>query len=468
MSVISQSFHKKCPYTCNCSFFFERSDKAMPRKAHTCSVCGKTGHRLEKCPLPGAKVILKLRKQIGRQGRQILGRDKRQNARSHSGLSSDKKRKAAELYTGVVKKKARADVTHAHTDVGLPKNMSTELEAAEWLRRSGFVVVKRCEACKHDSLTGPHELAPRPDRKPFVYWRCRRNACNKRFAFLSQSVFRGLQVTPKRLCGRLCCYASANVRKAMTASVLMRAAGENLGHSQADHFLAALRKQESIAGEKLLKKTLLTLEIEGDSTGLGRFWVKRTNNTFHSQIQDLEKRKGKSWPAYPVHLRCLGLVQRSGPLVVKMLPPRVTLPKARPPVESAAEIRASGLLRCLKPKSRKAFYTDGAKAWNTVARALKMKCYQCSHQKKIFAVDMKRKPRGLSKRKGTQTIDRAWLSLKRFLPKEANKKKGKGVFADVRELLGERVKQWTWRAELLRVNPHLSKQQFLKHLAKVC
>ena len=43
-----------------------------------------------------------------------------------------------------------------------------------------------------------------------------------------------------------------------------------------------------------------------------------------------------------------------------------------------------------------------------------------------------------------------------------------GVFADVRELLGERVKQWTWRAELLRVNPHLSKQQFLKHLAKVC
>ena len=151
-----------------------------------------------------------------------------------------------------------------------------------------------------------------------------------------------------------------------------------------------------------------------------------------------------------------------------LLPPRVTLPKARPPVESAAEIRASGLLRCLKPKSRKAFYTDGAKAWNTVARALKMKCYQCSHQKKIFAVDMKRKPRGLSKRKGTQTIDRAWLSLKRFLPKEANKKKGKGVFADVRELLGERVKQWTWRAELLRVNPHLSKQQFLKHLAKVC
>ena len=122
--------------------------------------------------------------------------------------------------------------------------MSTELEAAEWLRRSGFVVVKRCKACKHDSLTGLHELAPRPDRKPFVYWRCTRNACNKRFAFLSQSVCRGLQVTPKRLCGMLCCYASGNVRKAMTASVLMRAVGENLGHSQADHFRAALRKQE--------------------------------------------------------------------------------------------------------------------------------------------------------------------------------------------------------------------------------
>ena len=97
-----------------------------------------------------------------------------------------------------------------------------------------------------------------------------------------------------------------------------------------------------------------------------------------------------------------------------------------------------------------------------------LQCYQCSHQKKIFAIDMKRKPRGLSKKKGTQTIDRAWLSLKRFLPKEANKKKGKGMFAEVRDLLEERVKQWSWRAELLRVNPHLSKQQFLKHLAKVC
>ena len=105
-----------------------------------------------------------------------------------------------------------------------------------------------------------------------------------------------------------------------------------------------------------------------------------------------------------------------------MLPLRVTLPKARPPVESAAEIRASGLLRCVKPNSRKAFYTDGAKAWNTVARALTMTCYQCSHQKKTFAIDMKRKPRGLSKKKGTQTIDRAWLSLKRFQRKPTKRK----------------------------------------------
>ena len=64
----------------------------------------------------------------------------------------------------------------------------------------------------------------------------------------------------------------------------------------------------------------------------------------------------------------------------------------------------------------------------------------------------------------------AFAHIPYILPqtKEANKKKGKGMFADVRELLEERVKQWTWRAELLRVNPHLSKQQFLKHLAKVC
>lgn len=46
-------------------------------------------------------------------------------------------------------------------------------------------------------------------------------------------------------------------------------------------------------------------------------------------------------------------------------------------------------------------------------------------RRKIFASDMTRQPRGLSKRKRTPTIDRAWLSLKRFLPKEANKKRQK-------------------------------------------
>ena len=90
---------------------------------------------------------------------------------------------------------------------------------------------------------------------------------------------------------------------------------------------------------------------------------------------------------------------------------------------------------------------------NYYLRTCWMKCYQCSHQKKIFAIDMKRKPRGLSKKKGTQTIDRAWLSLKRFLPKEANKKKGKGMLAEVRDFLEERVKQWTMACWTLACEP---------------
>ena len=103
----------------------------------------------------------------------------------------------------------------------------------------------------------------------------------------------------------LCCYTPATVRKAMTVSVLMRGVGENLGHCQADHFLAALRKQGSVAGEKLLKKTLLTLEIEGDSTGLGRFWVKRTNQ--RQVMASLSSSSRLSW----------------------MLPPRVTPPRLK-------------------------------------------------------------------------------------------------------------------------------------------
>ena len=101
-----------------------------------------------------------------------------------------------------------------------------------------------------------------------------------------------------------------------------------------------------------------------------------------------------------------------------------------------------------------AFYTDEAKTWNTVARSLKIKSnvisYQCSHQKTVFAIDMKRKPRGLSKKRGSE--NRSSLAQSQAVPSKKNKpKKVKGKFAEDRNVLEERVKQWTLRAELLRV-----------------
>ena len=75
-----------------------------------------------------------------------------------------------------------------------------------------------------------------------------------------------------------------------------------------------------------------------------------------------------------------------------------------------------------------AFYTDEAKTWNTVARSLKIKSnvisYQCSHQKTVFAIDMKRKPRGLSKKRGSE--NRSSLAQSQAVPsKKTNQKKSK-------------------------------------------
>jgi len=94
----------------------------------------------------------------------------------------------------------------------------------------------------------------------------------------------------------------------------------------------------------------------------------------------------------------------------------VTFPKGRPPVESWKDVQASGLLNNAAQRGARALYSDGAKAWLTAARHLKIKCHQASHQNKEFCrllTDINSTK--LSKIAGTQQIDRQWLSLKKFV-----------------------------------------------------
>ena len=84
-------------------------------------------------------------------------------------------------------------------------------------------------------------------------------------------------------------------------------------------------------------------------------------------------------------------------------------------MESWKDVQASGLLNNVARRGARALYSDGAKAWLTAARHLKIKCHQVSHQNKEFCrllTDINSTK--LSKIAGTQQIDRQWLSLKKF------------------------------------------------------
>ena len=85
-------------------------------------------------------------------------------------------------------------------------------------------------------------------------------------------------------------------------------------------------------------------------------------------------------------------------------------------MESWKDVQASGLLNNVARRGARALYSDGAKAWLTAARHLKIKCHQVSHQNKEFCrllTDINSTK--LSKIAGTQQIDRQWLSLKKFV-----------------------------------------------------
>ena len=142
----------------------------------------------------------------------------------------------------------------------------------------------------------------------------------------------------------------------------------------------------------------------------------------------------------------------------------MTYPKSRPPVESWKDIQSSGLLKNVARRGIKAFYSDGASAWLTASRHLKIKCYQVTHQNKEFCrflSDMTSAK--LSKVAGTQQIDRQWLGLKKFVFSNPHRKVSTIVGSEVNPALRRRCYQYVWRCNVFESTP----MAMLKALAKL-
>ena len=141
----------------------------------------------------------------------------------------------------------------------------------------------------------------------------------------------------------------------------------------------------------------------------------------------------------------------------------VALPKSRPPVEAWDEIRSSGLLDRVSHRGKRALYSDGARAWMTAGKHLGIKCYQVSHQRKEFCRSLSEVDPKLSKKAGTQVIDRKWKALKDFLPSNYHRKINGPRGSQVNPRMRQRVFQFCWRNSLKWPSP----AQFLKQLAKL-
>lgn len=225
-------------------------------------------------------------------------------------------------------------------------------------------------------------------------------------------------------------------------------------------------EREATAGTRMMKTVKLTREVEVDATGLGKFWVKNSNPCFADQIQRVESKSKQSKPAYPVHVRLVGALQRRGAMAVYFLPPKVTLPKAVPPVEALSEIRTSGVVKNIDKSAKTALYSDGAVAWKSRAHQIALPIVQVRHQMRQFTSTVAKAPRrGLSCQGGTQCLDRAWGGLKRFLPKNLHMKSKKHSHSVQNPHLKLRVYQWLWRRNMQQKSS-MHPRAFTKALAK--
>ena len=102
-------------------------------------------------------------------------------------------------------------------------------------------------------------------------------------------------------------------------------------------------------------------------------------------------------------------------------------------------------------------------AWMTAGKHLGIKCYQVSHQRKEFCRSLSEVDPKLSKKAGTQVIDRKWKALKDFLPSNYHRKINGPHGSQVNPLMRKRVFQFCWRNSLQSPSP----AQFLKHPAKL-
>ena len=174
---------------------------------------------------------------------------------------------------------------------------------------------------------------------------------------------------------------------------------------------------ESDAAARQVKRLRFSKNVEGDCSGLRKFHNVSKGNSYFARLVQEYKHKHSAGPlpnVFITHWRVAGLLEReTGRIVVRSIDFKLLKPGSRPPVESFQELEDCQILKHMQPKLF--LHPDGARSWKKVATVYKLK----------------RALPGRKKTTGTQMLDRAWQSLKTWLPKQLHNKSKGAIRKDV-------------------------------------
>ena len=153
-------------------------------------------------------------------------------------------------------------------------------------------------------------------------------------------------------------------------------------------------------------------------------------------------------------VRIAGLIERGrehSKCLVAPLPIILLSPGARPPTESSLDVAECDLIRKIRKRGT-ILFADGAKSWRKAAESSGLHFESVNHSLLQFAksVTLPDGVRAVGPQKkskqitaGTQTLDRAWQDLKKYVPSELHAKdhKANTVNGD----LWEYIYSWQWR-----------------------
>ena len=418
-----------------------------------CLLCGGD-HHTHFCRLPGAAHFRRLLKasQEPKVKQMILKKPRRfSTIRSRGNYRAKTQLEYSGKQSGILSKAknaARKNPTWmrrpAVGDVALHaanhKLHVQEMDGAGYLN-----IPSKCPTCKVGYLKEKSQAA----KGSQVKFACNYNYCGAKFSALSFSnvlpskIGRGLN--PTKVHEGIKFYTSAGISSPPSPE----AAAKQLqcGKKPMTRLFAALRAKEALLGERLNAKTRLkvNVEVDGHQIRCGRISHKVAERLYPHLIADWQKKhKHDALPKYwlmPIIL--LGAWERGADKGL-FAPGRLKLsaPASKPGTEGLEEVRAADFFQKVAKKS--VVFPDGAVSWYTNATESKrgLRVAAVVHQKQQFVYkDRRAKVRGASRWRGTQTIDRRWDSLNKWIGNNiATLKKGRP-----NPQLMQRVRSYQWR-----------------------